>query len=286
MTRSRVLVLQTIITVGNYEYIFAFHFGQDGTISYEVRATGILSTAPINLNGKVDYGTVVAPGVMAPYHQHLFSLRIDPAIDGSNNTVMIEESHAMPENDPLNPFGVGYVTKQRPLEHESPLDTDVTKNRIFKIVNEDVLNPHTGGPVGYKLVPHYSQMLLAHPTSFHAKRSEFASHAVWVTKHFDDELYSSGPHTMQSMGGDGIESWIKNRTEPQSVRNGDLVLWHTFGTTHNPRVEDWPVMPSEKMTVMLKPVNFFDRNPSMDVPVAQQSSNQSVLVDGEACNGH
>ena len=286
MTRSRVLVLQTIITVGNYEYIFAFHFGQDGTISYEVRATGILSTAPINFNGQVDYGTVVAPGVMAPYHQHLFSLRIDPAIDGQNNTVMVEESHAIAENDPSNPFGVGYVTKQQPLEYESPLDTDVTKNRIFKIVNENVLNAHSGGPVGYKLVPHYSQMLLAHPSSFHAKRSEFGSHAVWVTKYFDGELYSSGPHTMQSLGGDGIESWIKNRPEPQSVRNGDLVLWHTFGTTHNPRVEDWPVMPSEKMTVMLKPVNFFDRNPAIDVPIAQQSSNQSVLINGDSCNGH
>ena len=44
VARSRILVLQTIITVSNYEYIFAFHFGQDASIHYEVRATGILST--------------------------------------------------------------------------------------------------------------------------------------------------------------------------------------------------------------------------------------------------
>ena len=36
VTRSRILVLQTIITVTNYEYIFAFHFGQDASIHYEV----------------------------------------------------------------------------------------------------------------------------------------------------------------------------------------------------------------------------------------------------------
>jgi len=36
VARSRILVLQTIITVGNYEYIFAFQFTQDAAINYEV----------------------------------------------------------------------------------------------------------------------------------------------------------------------------------------------------------------------------------------------------------
>ena len=44
VTRSRILVLQTIITVANYDYIFAFQFTQDAAVNYEVRATGILST--------------------------------------------------------------------------------------------------------------------------------------------------------------------------------------------------------------------------------------------------
>jgi primary-amine oxidase len=65
------------------------------------------------------------------------------------------------------------------------------------------------------------------------------------------------------------------------VRNEDIVVWHTFGTTHNPRVEDWPVMPSEKMMVTLKPVNFFERNPGIDVKASRQEDNKSVLVDGE-----
>ncbi|KAL1993533.1 hypothetical protein VTN49DRAFT_2202 [Thermomyces lanuginosus] len=281
VTRSRVLVLQTIITVGNYEYIFAFHFTQDAAINYEVRATGILSTAPIDIGDQVPYGIMVGPGVMAPYHQHLFSLRIDPAIDGHRNTLLVEESHAMPIDDPTvhNPFGVGYTTVTKPVEHETGLDTDHTKARVFKIVNENVVNPVTGTPVGYKLVPHYSQMVLAHPSSYHFRRSEFAEHAVWVTRYHDDELFSAGKFTMQSLGGEGIASWIRSRPEPLSVRNEDIVIWHTFGTTHNPRVEDWPVMPAEKMMVSLKPVNFFTQNPAIDVPISTQDRNQSVLVD-------
>lgn len=283
VTRSRVLVLQTIITVGNYEYIFAFHFTQAAEINYEVRATGILSTNPIDIGDSVSYGTVVAPGVMAPFHQHLFSLRIDPAIDGQKNSLQIEESHPMPIDDPAvhNPAKVGYITTKEVVENESPHDLDVTKARIFKIINENVANPVTGTPVGYKLVPHYSQMLLAHPDSLHSKRSEFGSHAVWVTKYLDRELYSAGEHTMQSLGDIGIATAIKGRKE--SVRNEDIVVWHTFGTTHNPRVEDWPVMPVEKMMVTLKPVNFFSGNPAMDVPISNQAENKSVVVDEICC---
>ncbi|KAL1952483.1 hypothetical protein VTO42DRAFT_5280 [Malbranchea cinnamomea] len=282
VTRSRMLVLQTIITVGNYEYIFAFQFTQDAAINYEVRATGILSTVPIDIGDQVPYGTLVAPGVLAPYHQHLFCLRIDPAIDGYANSLVVEDSVPMPIDDPRvhNPFGIGYTTVKNIVATETPLDPDIAKGRIFKIVNENSINPVTGGPVGYKLVPHYSQMLLAHPESIHAKRSEFGSHAVWVTRYHDRELYAAGDHTMQSLGGEGIESWIKSRPQPQSVRNEDIVVWHTFGTTHNPRVEDWPVMPAEKMLVSLKPVNFFERNPGLDVPISTQERNKSVLVDG------
>ncbi|KAK3337812.1 copper amine oxidase [Cercophora scortea] len=291
VTRSRLLVLQTIITVSNYEYIFLFYFGQDASIHYEIRATGILSTAPINIGDSVPNGTVVAPGVLAPYHQHLFCLRIDPAIDGRNNSLMVEESHPMPLDDD-NPFGVGYTVKTRIVPSETGLDLSHATNRTFKIINETKTNSTTGTPVGFKLVPHYSQMLLAHPTSFHAKRSEFAAHAVWVTRHSDDELFPSGKFTMQSLGGDGIASWISQRrqidsdaaAERRSVRDKDLVVWHTFGSTHNPRAEDWPVMPCEKMVVGLKPVNFFERNPALDVAISTQEKNLSVLVEGVAGN--
>ncbi|KAJ5672169.1 hypothetical protein N7507_001296 [Penicillium longicatenatum] len=284
VTRSRILVLQTIITVSNYEYIFAFHFGQDTSIHYEVRATGILSTCPINIGDSVGYGTVVAPGVLAPYHQHLFSLRIDPSIDGMLNSLQVEESHPLPiDNSEIhNPFGVGYTTSSKIVTEEGGLDLDVTKNRTFKIINENTINPITGTPVGFKLLPCYSQMLLAHPKSYHAKRSEFGSHAIWVTSYKDDELFPSGRHTMQSLGGEGISSIIQQRKDdPESennVRNEDIVVWHTFGSTHNPRIEDWPVMPSEKMVVGLKPVNFFTGNPGLDVAVSTQERNRSVLV--------
>jgi primary-amine oxidase len=48
----------------------------------------------------------------------------------------------------------------------------------------------------------------------------------------------------------------------------DIVLWIQFGLQHTPRVEDFPVMPTEMIKVSLKPVNFFSKNPAIDVPAS------------------
>lgn len=56
-----------------------------------------------------------------------------------------------------------------------------------------------------------------------------------------------------------------------------------FGLTHNPRVEDFPVMPMERISVMLRPDGFFTKNPALDVPPSNQASNQSTLHQERAC---
>jgi primary-amine oxidase len=103
---------------------------------------------------------------------------------------------------------------------------------------------------------------------------------------------------MQSRGGEGIASGIEERRrrvasasagggsgggeedDPTNVRNTDIVVWHSFGSTHNPRIEDWPVMPCEKITVGLKPVNFFGGNPGVDVAPARGEESRSVIFGG------
>ena len=129
-------------------------------------------------------------------------------------------------------------------------EIDVAKGRVFKIINPNKINPTSLQPVGYKLVPIPSQKILAHPDSWHARRSNFGEAPIWVTKYNEGELFAAGTYTNQNEGQEGIKSWVERK---DNVENDDIVVWHTFCFTHNPRPEDFPVMPAEVARVMLKP---------------------------------
>ena len=274
VVRSRELVVQSIITVANYEYIMAFMFNQAGELTYEVRATGIISTQPIDEGVEVPWGTIVHPGVLAVHHQHIFSLRVDPAIDGHANTLVYDETHPMPPSE-FNHLGIGYTASETIVQESSGLDTNYDTNRSYKIQNESSRNPVNGKAVAYKIhVPPFQKML-ANLDSFHHKRAEFADHNIYVTKHRDGELYAGGKYTNQSRGGAGVRSWA-NRQE--NVVNDDIVVWVQFGLQHVTRIEDFPVMPCEVIKVQFKPVNFFGKNPALDVPPSNQEFNRSTLI--------
>jgi primary-amine oxidase len=278
IVRSRVLVLQTIITVGNYEYIFMWHFDQAAGLHYKIQATGILSTAPIDPNVTVPFGTIVNTGVMAPFHQHVFSLRIDPCIDGSNNSFVEEDSVAMPWDD-SNPYGVGYVTESKILS--TSRYSDSAPNRVHKIVNESSINKTSGKPVAYTIHSPSKQMLLAHPDSWHGRRAKYAFHPFWVTTYQDSELYAAGDYTYQSHPDftSDLGAWA---ARGDNTHDSDIVIWHSISLTHNARTEDYPVMPCDTMTVSLKPSGFFEQNPALDVPQSTQGKNESVLIEDRA----
>lgn len=275
VVRNRELVVQSILTVANYEYILAFSFNQAAELHYEVRATGILSTQPIDEGIAVPWGTVVHPGVLAAHHQHIFSLRIDPCIDGHRNRLVYTEAHAMPRGAALNPHGTGYTVAETLLTHSGGYDMSWSDNRIFKIQNAEVKNPTNGASVGYKIHAPPFQTLLSDTKSFNHARAEFADRALYATAYRDDELYAGGKYTNQSRGGTGVRSWASRR---DNIVDADLVVFVQFGINHVPRIEDFPVMPCEVLRVSLKPVNFFDRNPAIDVPPSEQHVNKSTLA--------
>jgi UV DNA damage endonuclease len=194
------------------------------------------------VNHDINYGIIVAPGVMAPSHQHIFSLRIDPAIDGYHNSAIQWEETIPTEPHPeLNPFGVAFETRSHRINRSSYLDLDVNTNRTVKIINDKVINPVCGKNVAYKIVMPATQMQLAHAASMHYKRGEFADHHFYFTPQNEDELYPGSDHPWQSSGGQGVRAWASR----QETLGNKGVIWAQFGFTHNPRLEDWPVMPCE-----------------------------------------
>jgi primary-amine oxidase len=261
--RSRRLVLSHIATVGNYDYGFYWSLYQDGSIDLEIKLTGIVLTRGVQVGESLRHANRIAPDLAAPHHQHLFCVRLDMAIDGFANTVY-EVDLVPAEKGAANPHGNATEVRLTRIERESAARryVDPLSARTWRIVNESRRNA-VGDPVGYKLVPFAGPLLLADEDSSVGRRAAFARAHLWVTRYAPDELHAAGDYPNQHPGGAGLPAWI--RADRQLV-DTDIVLWHTLGTSHAVRPEDWPVMPVERVGFALRPFGFFDRNPSLDVP--------------------
>ena len=261
--RSRRLVVSFIATVGNYEYGFYWYFYLDGNIQLEVKLTGIVSPMAIVPGEQPEFANVIAPGVAAPHHQHLFSARLDLDVDGPSNSVYEVEAEVVPPG-PDNPWGNAFRPRVTPLTHElvAQRDVNAATSRAWRVVNPSSRNG-LGQPVGYKLAATTSTpTMLASPDSSVGRRAGFARHNLWVTPYAPDERRAAGEFPNQHAGGDGLPRWTE---ADRSLEDTDVVLWYTFGVTHFVRPEDWPVMPVEYTGFVLMPVGFFDRNPALDV---------------------
>ncbi|UJW28263.1 primary-amine oxidase [Saccharothrix sp. AJ9571] len=256
--RQRRLVISFFTTVGNYDYGFYWYLYLDGTIECEVKLTGFLFTSAYPEEGS-EFATQVAPGLGAPYHQHLFCARLDLTIDGDTNAVDEIDVVARPM-DEANPYGNAFTTKTTRLTSETA--RDAAPNRVWRIVNPEKLN-RMGEPVGYTLSVQQSPTLLADPESVIASRAAFATKHLWVTRYAPGERYAAGDFVNQSPGGEGLPAYT---AAGRDIDGQDIVLWHTFGPTHVPRLEDWPIMPVDHAKFTLKPTGFFDRNPTLNVP--------------------
>jgi primary-amine oxidase len=265
VARSREFVVQFICTLANYEYIFAFKLDLAGGITLETRATGMVSVVAIDDGKTSKYGNVVSPGILAQNHQHIFAARIDPAIDSyRDNQVVVEESHGVKMNPKTNPYGNLYEVKRQVVDKATHVDAEPRLNRTMKLENPNKQNAISGKNVAYKLVAPATQMILADEDSVITQRAQFAQHNAWVTGYRDGEFWVAGEFTNQSrveLGGVGDMvrrgDWFTegagstNGTNGSNGTNGHTsghgkksspVVWPVYGFTHNPRVEDWPVM--------------------------------------------
>jgi primary-amine oxidase len=94
-------------------------------------------------------------------------------------------------------------------------------------------------------------------------RAGFIEHPVWFTRYKDDEQSSAGDYPNQSKGGDGLPRFV---ADDEPLESTDVVLWYTFGVTHIPRPEEWPIMNAHHTGFRLMPYNFFGKNPALGVP--------------------
>ncbi|MEI8057537.1 MAG: primary-amine oxidase [Actinomycetes bacterium] len=268
--RSRRLVISSFSAIGNYDYGFFWYLYQDGTITFEVKLTGVLSTGAIPLGKKPLHGTLVAPGLNAMIHQHFFNMRLDFDVDGQENAVEEVWTESVPRG-PENPHGNAFRSLRRRLtsELDARRKVDSASARWWEIINPRSLH-RLGNPVAYRLTPGENTLSFAQPDAAVSLRAGFIREHLWVTPYDRSERYAAGDYPNQHAGGAGLPEWT---AADRSIVDRDIVVWYTFGHHHVPRPEDWPVMPVVTSGFSLRPAGFFERNPALDVPPSVAQAN-------------
>lgn len=272
-TRGTKLIISQIFTAANYEYCLYWMFRQDGTIKLEVRLTGILNTyVCADDEDAGPWGTRVYPQVNAHNHQHLFSLRMHPRIDGDNNSAATADAIPGPgaTGSPQNMYGNSFMSKKTTFKNVDESLTNATTTRTWDLFNPSKINAFSGKPSSYKLVSTFAAPLMAKEGSLVRKRAPWAAYTAGVVPYKDENLgygrlYPSGDHVAQwsGDGSRGFREWVGDGSD--NVENTDIVFFHTFGITHFPSPEDFPLMPTEIFDVMLRPRHFFTESPVLDV---------------------
>lgn len=275
------LVVRYITVIGNYDYTFDYIFQENGNLKINVGASGVEAaksafTSTVNSsvdnyvdpnNDEIRNGTLVTPNIVAVYHQHIYNFRLDMDVDGEVNTALELKPETVPaENDKYrkSEMILKPTTYYKELEAAQKFDPD----KIVLLANSKSKNS-AGYVSGYQIV---ANAVGTHPSAEDPmfteddelmKRAGYMKKHIWVTPYNKNELYPEGKYVTFNVKDTGLGAWTQ---ENRDIYEKDDVVWVTTGTTHIPRSEEWPIMSTEWVSLMLKPFNFLDSTPTLNLP--------------------
>ena len=265
------LVVRTASVVGNYDYLLDYRFRRNGEIQIQIGATGqdavkgVAATSMEDPTAVADtaYGTLVAPNLVAPFHDHYFNFRLDFDVDGPiNHPAVLELVAGEPSADsPRRSFWT--VERSVPAsEMDARYKLSAMAPKYFLVENEAERTPlghHPAYMIHHGSVAYGPFDYAADPPM---RRNAYIEHTIWNTVHDRTQRYAGGEFPMQSDGSDTLAEWVK---ADRPLQGADVVTWFTAGFHHLPRAEDWPVMSTDWKTVHIKPHNFFTHNPALTI---------------------
>lgn len=207
---------------------------------------------------------MVAEHTVAVNHDHFFCFRLDLDVDGRENSFLRERLKMKRIEGTSTPRKSVWVVESAAArtEEEAKLQIKLARPALWRVVNPNVTGP-VGYPVSYQLKPGVNAISLLTPDDYPSRRAAFVDHHLWVTPYRHDERFAAGTYPNQSAGGEGLPDWTSAN---RPIENTDIVVWYTLGFHHVVRAEDWPVLPLSWRGFELRPFDFFERNPAIDIP--------------------
>nr|XP_005310113.1 retina-specific copper amine oxidase [Chrysemys picta bellii] len=282
------LVLRSIATLGNYDYVWDFIFYQNGAIEAKVQATGYMTSSFLYGDG-LDYGNRVGDHTLGTVHTHSINYKVDLDVGGVNNTLV---AHDMAFESVQAPWSPEHQI-QRPRLTKAVLDTEdkaafrLHSNMpryIYFAANSENKWGHQRG---------YRIQIISF-TGEHLPEASLMERAIsWgryklaVTKRKEEEPTSSSIYNQNDPWTPTVAfaDFIDNET----IVNEDLVAWITTGFLHIPHAEDIPntVTVGNGVSIFLRPYNYYDIDPSIHSPdgvfFSREQDSSACEVNHIAC---
>jgi primary-amine oxidase len=268
MRANTELVVRMAPVVGNYDYLVDYVFDRAGDIDVKLGAYGIDETMGVASSTLADptaatdtaYGTLIAKRLLAVNHDHYMAFRLDMDVDGTDNRLV--EDRIMPRRISADgPRRSLWQVESHPIAVEGPVTTPLGAAQ-FRIESAAKRNAQ-GYPTGYQLEPGHTDTSILAPDDPIQVRAGFTAYTLWSSAYAPGERFAAGAYPNENPEADGLPKWVAAQ---RPIDGRDLVLWYTVGFRHVPRAEDWPAMPGLWHGFRLRPFNFFDRSPALDVP--------------------
>ena len=266
-------------TVGNYDYSYHWIFRPDASIEMRVELNGIVLMKGVQTRlcqscqnqaesrskqkQEDQYGTLVAPNIVAPNHQHFINVRLDFDVDGVSNSVKEINVEGLKQGR-ANPNGNAIVAKSTLLsrERQSARNVNMASHRSWVIFNPNQAT-ELGHFPGYALIPRGNALPFLGKRSLVRQVAGFIDNHFFATRYRAEEQFAAGSYPTLSPQYESLRDWVR---DDESIANQDIVIWYTLGVTHIPRPEDFPIMPSESTSFLISPKGFFNRSPALDIP--------------------
>ncbi|XP_020651726.3 amine oxidase [copper-containing] 3 [Pogona vitticeps] len=261
------LILRSVSTLINYDYVWDFVFYQNGAIEVKVHATGYISSSFYRDGGSA-YGNRVAEHTLGTLHNHLINYKVDLDVGGIKNSLvavdMVFESFPAPWNSE-HQIDQPKLTKQILDKEEKaafPLNGRVPRYLYFATNREN----HWGHRRGYRIQINSFAGDHLPETNTMEKSISWGRYKLAVTKRKEEEMHSTCIYNQNDPWSPLVTfaDFIDNET----IVSEDLVAWISTGFLHVPHAEDIPttVTIGNEVGFLLRPYNYFDGDPSSSSP--------------------
>ncbi|XP_023986231.1 retina-specific copper amine oxidase isoform X2 [Physeter macrocephalus] len=261
------LVVRSVSSIGNYDYIWDFVLHQNGALEGRVHATGYINTAFLS-GGEESFlfGNRVGERVLGAVHTHAFHFKLDLDVAGLENWVWAEDMAFVPTAVPWSPKHqiqrLQVTRKLLETEEQAAFPLGGPSPRYLYLASNH--SNKWGHPRGYRIqTVSFAGEPLPQNSSLERALS-WARYQLAVTQRKEAEPRSSSIFNQNDPWAPTVDfaDFINNET----IAGEDLVAWVTAGFLHIPHAEDIPntVTVGNGVGFFLRPYNFFDQDPSFD----------------------